>query len=236
MLRVTCGADRQASAGGLEMASHAKAAGHHKGFDIIRNEHRALAAVVHCFEHLLNEVRDHSLDPPFDAFELLLRYLAEFPDRFHHPKEDDYLFPAVAQRDPKAAALIGELQEQHENVVRMTKALRDALSDWQADPENGFAKFEAAARDYVTLQWEHMRLEETEILPVARAKLTETDWEAIDQAFGENEDPIFGDNPKGEFDRLFSQIVASAPAPWGLGARDEPKRKTLLERIGLVSD
>ena len=82
----------------------------------------------------------------------------------------------------------------------------------------------------------NMRLEETEILPVARDKLTEADWEAIDQAFGENEDPIFGDNPKGEFDKLFSQIVASAPAPWGLGAREEPKRKTLLERIGLVSD
>jgi len=218
------------------MTDQAKPPRRHKAFDIIRNEHRALAAVVHCFEHLLNEVRDHSLDPPFDAFELLLRYVAEFPDRFHHPKEDDYLFPAVARRDPEAAELIEELQQQHDTVVETTKALRAALADWEADPEGGFAAFDAKARDYLALQWEHMRLEETKILPVARSKLTEADWKTIDEAFFENDDPIFGDNPKHEFDQLFTRIVASAPAPWGLGTRHEPKRGNLLTRIGLRSE
>jgi len=218
------------------MTDQAKPPRRHKAFDIIRNEHRALAAVVHCFEHLLDEVRDHSLDPPFDAFELLLRYVAEFPDRFHHPKEDDYLFPAVARRDPEAAELIKELQQQHDSVVATTKALRAALADWEADPEGGFAAFDAKARDYLALQWEHMRLEETRILPVARNKLTEADWKTIDEAFSENDDPIFGDNPKQEFDQLFSRIVASAPAPWGLGTRHEPKRGNLLTRIGLRSE
>jgi len=218
------------------MTDQAKPPRRHKAFDIIRNEHRALAAVVHCFEHLLDEVRDHSLDPPFDAFELLLRYVAEFPDRFHHPKEDDYLFPAVARRDPEAAELIKELQQQHDSVVATTKALRAALADWEADPEGGFAAFDAKARDYLALQWEHMRLEETRILPVARNKLTEADWKTIDEAFSENDDPIFGDNPKQEFDLLFSRIVASAPAPWGLGTRHEPKRGNLLTRIGLRSE
>lgn len=218
------------------MIAQLKAAGRHKAYDIIRNEHRGLAAVVHCFEHLLDEVREKSLDPPFDAFELLLRYLAEFPDRFHHPKEDDYLFPAVARRDPEAAELIAELRQQHEDVVEMTSALKAALADWRTEPENGFEAFDAKARDYLALQWEHMRLEETRILPAAREKLTEADWETIDRAFSENDDPIFGDNPQREFDQLFTRIVASAPAPWGLGARHEPKRKNLLARIGLRSD
>ena len=210
-----------------------QAAARHSAFDIIRNEHRAIAAVVHCLEQLLKEVRDDALDPPFEVFELILRYLAEFPDRFHHPKEDDFLFPALADRDPSVGEVIRELQEQHEDCVRKTAVLAKLLAAWKADRMNGFAAFDQAARDYIAFQWEHIRLEETTILPAAREKLTETDWEAIDKAFDENDDPIFGANPQAAFNGLFRKIVATAPAPWGLGTRHETKRQNVLSRIGL---
>jgi len=210
-----------------------QAATRHSAVDIIRNEHRAIAAVVHCFEQLQKEVRDDALDPPFDVIELILRYLAEFPDRFHHPKEDDFLFPALAGRDPSVREVIRELQEQHEDCVRQTSALAGLLAAWKAGHKNGFEAFDQAASDYIAFQWEHIRLEETTILPAAREKLTETDWEAIDKAFDENDDPIFGANPQAAFDGLFRKIVATAPAPWGLGARHETKRHTVLSRIGL---
>lgn len=205
----------------------------HKAIDIIRDEHRAIAAVVHCFKQLLDEVRADALDPPFEAFELILRYLAEFPDRFHHPREDDFLFPALADRDPAAGEVIRELQQQHEEGFRKTAALQKALAAWKTDGRERFDAFEAAARDYIAFQWEHIRVEEAHILPAAREKLTEKDWEAIDEAFDKNEDPIFGANPKSEFDGLFRMIVATAPAPWGLGQRREPRRETFLSKIGL---
>lgn len=210
------------------------ATGRHSAFDIIRDEHRAIAAAVHCFEHLLNEVRADELDPPFEALELILRYLAEFPDRFHHPKEDDFLFPALGDRDPASGEVIRELQQQHEEGVRKTAALQKALAAWKADGQERFDAFDAAAQDYIAFQWEHIRVEESQILPAAREKLTEEDWEKIDEAFGENEDPIFGANPKAEFDGLFRMIVTSAPAPWGLGQRREPKHKNFLARVGLI--
>jgi branched-chain amino acid transport system ATP-binding protein len=210
-----------------------KAARRHSAFDIIRNEHRAIAAVVHCFEQILKEVRDDAMEPPFDVFELVVRYLEEFPDRFHHPKEDDFLFPALVERDPDAGEVIRELQQQHDDCVRQTTALGKLLAAWKADPEHGFAAFDRAAQEYIVLQWEHLRLEESDILPAAREKLTAKDWEAIDQAFNENEDPIFGSNPKAAFDGLFRKIVATAPAPWGLGTRNEPKRDTMLSKIGI---
>ena len=210
-----------------------KATKRHSGFDVIRDEHRAIAAVVHCFDHVLKDVRDAALDPPFEVFELILRYLADYPDRFHHPKEDDFLFPALANRDPATGEVIRELQQQHEEGIKMTAALQKALAAWKADGQDRFDAFDAAAQDYIAFQWEHIRVEETQILPAAREKLTEEDWEIIDQAFGENEDPIFGANPKAAFDGLFRMIVATAPAPWGLGTRKEPKRQNFLAKIGL---
>jgi branched-chain amino acid transport system ATP-binding protein len=210
-----------------------QAATRHRAYDIIRNEHRAIAAVIHCFEQILKEVRDQELDPPFDLFSLVIRYLAEFPDQFHHPKEDDYLFPAVSRRDPAAGEVIQELQEQHEDCVRKTATLARLLAAWKAGEEGSAEAFDQAARSYIAFQWEHIRLEETEILPAAREALSEQDWRTIDEAFGENDDPIFGANPQEAFNGLFRKIVATAPAPWGLGVRHEPKRSSTLSKIGI---
>jgi hemerythrin-like domain-containing protein len=211
-----------------------QAATRHRAYDIIRNEHRAIAAVIHCFDQILKEVREQELDPPFDLFELVLRYLSEFPDQFHHPKEDDYLFPALASRDGAVGEVISELQAQHEDCVRKTAGLVKLLAAWKDGAEGGQAAFDQAARDYIAFQWEHIRLEETEILPVARETLSEAEWQGIDTAFGENDDPIFGANPQAAFNNLFRKIVATAPAPWGLGPRHEPKRPSALSRIGLT--
>lgn len=196
----------------------------HRAYDIIRNEHRAIAAVIHCFEEILKEVRDEALAPSFELFALIIRYLAEFSDQYHHPKEDDYLFPAVAQCDREAGEVIRALQQQHEECARKTASLAKLLADWKAGMSGGEAAFHTAAREYIALQWEHMRKEETAILPVAREVLSEEDWAALDAAFEGNEDPIFGANPQAAFNGLFRKIVAIAPAPWGLGGRYEPKR------------
>jgi len=208
-----------------------QAATRHRAYDIIRNEHRAIAAVIHCLEQILKEVREDELDPPFDVLDLVVRYLAEFPDQFHHPKEDDYLFPAVARQDPAAAAVIHELQEQHEDCVRKTAGLASLLAAWKAGKAGSHEAFDQAAKSYVAFQWEHIRLEETKILPAARETLSEADWRTIDTAFGENDDPIFGANPQAAFNGLFRKIVATAPAPWGLGARHEPKRASTRSKI-----
>ena len=203
-----------------------------KALDIIRNEHRAIAAVLHCLSHILDEVRDESLEPPFDVFELAIRYLSEFSDRFHHPKEDDFLFPALSRRDPESRETLATLQKQHDEGRRLTEDLQAHLGTWKEHHPGGFRAFDKAAGEFIEFQWDHLKLEEGTIMPAAREKLTDEDWSAIDDAFNENEDPLFGANPKAAFDGLFRKIVAKAPAPWGLGAREEPKRETVLSRLG----
>ena len=81
---------------------------------IIQSEHRAIAAVVHCLEQLLWEVRAGELDPPpFDVFEQIVTYMRDFPDKLHHPKEDNYLFPVLAKRAPELGAAFDLLRRQH---------------------------------------------------------------------------------------------------------------------------
>ena len=50
--------------------------------------------------------------------------------------------------------------------------------------------------DYAALEWAHMRAEEDQLLPIAERALSAEDWEAINLAFRENDNPLFGIKPK----------------------------------------
>lgn len=78
--------------------------------------------------------------------------------------------------------------------------------------------FEAAAKNYLGFYLNHLKLEETVVLPAALGVLGEADWREIDAAFETNCDPLTGKYPRDPiYDRLFTRIVTQAPAPIGLG-------------------
>ena len=64
---------------------------------------------------------------------------------------------------------------------------------------------------------EHMRVEETQILPAAAKLLAPADWEVLDSAFQSTRDPLAGGEREPCYDRLFTRIVMTAPAPIGVG-------------------
>lgn len=190
---------------------------------IIQREHRAIAAVLYTFDHVLAEIRAGKIAPDFTLFGTILSYVQDFPDRFHHPKEDEVLFPLIAKRAPEVKETLAELQAQHHEGVRLTSELKWKLEAWQADPAKGFAAFDSAAQSFIEWQRKHIGLEERAILPAARAKLTAEDWVGADAAFADNDDPIFGRSPKKAYDQLLSKIASLAPEPYGLAARKAPE-------------
>ena len=69
---------------------------------IIQDEHRSLAAVLHGMLYLVREIRDRGMKPPFEVLGAMVYYIDAFPERFHHPKEDGYLFLRLRARCPEA--------------------------------------------------------------------------------------------------------------------------------------
>jgi branched-chain amino acid transport system ATP-binding protein len=190
---------------------------------IIQREHRALAAVLYTLDHVLADIRAGKVAPDFAFFDAVLSYVQDFPDRFHHPKEDEVLFPLIVKRAPEVKPVIEELQAQHHDGVRLTSDLKWKLDAWKADPK-AFAAFDEAARKFIDWQRKHMGHEERTVLPAAREKLTAADWIGADAAFADNDDPIFGKNPKQVYDQLLSKIASLAPEPYGLAERKAPEK------------
>jgi hemerythrin-like domain-containing protein len=182
----------------------------------LRNEHGSIAAVLHGLQYLSRDLRKPGVQPRLAVFRAMIYYIDAFPERFHHPKEDDWLFARLVQRAPGTAALVNELKQEHVEGGRMIRELEAALDRYEREAPAGADVFADEVDRYASFHWNHMRKEEQEILPLARKHLTEADLEEIEQAFAGHGDPI-ADMRERDFDALFARIVSIAPAPIGLG-------------------
>jgi hemerythrin-like domain-containing protein len=190
----------------------------HESIRIILDEHAALAAMLHSLRMMVKRGPGNEPGNFFDVLRAMLFYIDEFPERLHHTKETELLFPPVAQRSPHIREVIERLEKDHAHGEAAVRELQHLLLAWELIGESRRAAFELAVQRYLDFYLEHMRLEETVILPEAQKVLTQADWQALDEAFATNVDPLTGKYPRDPaYDRLFTRIVMRAPAPIGLG-------------------
>ncbi len=189
-----------------------------KSLQIIQEEHAALAAMLRSLSMMLERGPDKDPDRFFDVLRAMLFYIDEFPERLHHTKESDLLFPRVARVAPQTMEAIVQLEKDHAKSEAGVRELQHLLLAWELIGDSRHAAFETAAKRYIEAYMAHMRLEETAILPVAQQMLSDDDWKELDAAFATNCDPLTGKYPRDPaYDRLFTRIVMHAPAPIGLG-------------------
>lgn len=186
-----------------------------RSIDIIRSEHRALAAVLSALKAVVEGVDRKQFAPDFALLAAMLVYIDEVPEKLHHPKEDLYLFERLRQRSPQAVTLIERLEREHGEGYALTQELARALIKYQGTGEAAFPQFRDCVARYLDFNWRHLNCEEDELLPLAHSHLTRDDWAAIDAAFAANFDPWSGANR--EYADLFDRIVDMAPEPIGYG-------------------
>lgn len=169
---------------------------------LLRDDHRSLAAVL---QALLAQFDDPARRPDPTLLRAMLFYIEYFPERLHHPKEEQHLFVRLRARSAECDALLAELQAQHAAGAAQVGRLRALL---EAGDD---AVFAAAAQAFAQDQWRHMRLEESLVLPAASRHLRAEDWRAIAAAF-EAEVPPSLDTSE-SFDALASRLLELAAAP-----------------------
>jgi hemerythrin-like domain-containing protein len=183
---------------------------------IIEEEHRSLAAVLYGMLYVIREIRYVGIEPDFVLLWAMVHYIDTFMEEFHHPKEDAYLFKLLGSRYPGAAPLLDRLKQEHESGSVKLRQLQQALTRYQHGGRGAFLDFAALVADFAAFHWEHMRLEENELLPLATRHLTDADWDAVDAAFLGHTNPLLGAKQGNEHRDLFRRIVNLAPQPIGV--------------------
>ena len=185
---------------------------------IIREEHMALAAMLRSILLLLAQHRRLGTLPDFSILRAMLFYVDEFPEKRHHRKESELLFPKLRARTPLSHDVLDHLDHDHAHGERNIRDLEHALLGFEMMGEPRRQAFEQEAQRYVDFYLAHMAMEEREILPLAERVLTDDDWVELDEAFSANRDPLTGHEPEADYGALFKRIVNVVPAPIGLGA------------------
>ena len=189
----------------------------HATLQIIRDEHAALAAVLRSLLMMLERGPGDAPERFFDVLRAMLFYIDEFPERRHHPKESNLLFPRLVRVVPELMPVIRQLEADHMSGEGKVRELQHLLLGWELIGESRRMSFTDTARVYVAFYLAHMRTEETQVLPAAEEALGVADWVELDAAFARDRDPLAAGLRDPCYERLFTRIVLTAPAPIGVG-------------------
>ncbi len=182
--------------------------------EAIQDEHRALAAILNGLSRIVQDIEDGKLEPDYTLLASMIEYIAEMPDKLHHPKEDQ-IFALLRTKTRDEDGHLDRLEAEHRDTVHATSRLDRALVSYVQGGAANFPGFRDAVRAYIADEWVHLNTEERHILSAACRLFSAAEWEAINADFIRNGDPWSG--PDNRYADLFRRITSLAPAPIGVG-------------------
>ncbi len=144
--------------------------------------------------------------PDYPLLQNIMRYMTQYPDRFHHPIEN-LVFARLVKRDAGARADVDGLLEEHIEIGLAGRNFDKLLRTSRADSVEVREQLGAAGFAYIRSLREHMLKEEKKLFPLAMEILTKEDWQIIDEEIDAVEDPVFGAAVADGYQRLYQLIV-----------------------------
>jgi hemerythrin-like domain-containing protein len=195
----------------------------HASLTVIRREHRALSAMLRSILLLLDQHRKHDTLPDFAALRAMLFYVDEFPEKLHHPKESRLLFPKLRGHSAHTDAVLDRLDREHAHGELAIRELEHSLIGFEMmceteERDQRRQDFERSVKSYVDFYLDHMKTEESHVLPLAETVLGPEDWAELDAAFLTNLDPLAGSAASAAYKPLFLKILRALPASIGIGS------------------
>jgi hemerythrin-like domain-containing protein len=168
-------------------------------------EHRNIEKLLVVLEHEL-EIFDRGDRPDYEVIRAIVGYFEVYPDVYHHPQEDQ-VFARLKQRDPAAAAKIGDLAREHQKGAERLRRVAHAVDSVLADQEVLRQTVDTIIRDFIDHERRHMAMEESYFFPAAKQALRPEDWAEIASTLTPRNDPLFSDAVEERFDTVRAHIL-----------------------------
>ena len=190
----------------------------------LRAEHRHIATVMQLFSDQLQRIEAGESVDAHVVFEVM-DYMATWPDRYHHPRED-LIYSRVAELDKKAAEDVDTLQRDHDFTARRGQELLKDIERWREGEVKG-AALARAGREYIGHMYEHMNVEEKVVFPHIESVLSLEDWRELseDDELRAVSMPVFGPRVQREFRNMSRRLRR--------GVRRRVERGVVQEWVGI---
>ena len=142
--------------------------------DVLRDEHEAIELLLSAVEGMAGRLHGKGVYPRKDL-EAALTIVTEFADKCHHAKEERTLFPVLSKASPKVGAeLARRLTSDHIAFRKLVGTMKEQTAKGETD-EKARALLSKNLDTYVRLLREHIRIENTELLPEVERTIPEAE-------------------------------------------------------------
>lgn len=128
--------------------------------ELLINEHDVIQNVGRYIVEKENYWEDNPDDYARIVYKLL-DFFKVYSDEYHHIKEEEILFPALAKKnDVVSNGIVQELVEHHEQFREMVANIRNSLA------LNDFATTQKLLEEYIEMLQDHIAVENDELFPM----------------------------------------------------------------------
>ncbi len=181
----------------------------------LKRDHANIAKLLEILESEILAIKVGKT-PDYSLMQDIIRYMAQYSDRFHHPKED-LIFARLLKHDTGVRAEVEALIEEHILIAQAGQEFAGLLRASGVDSIESREQLVAAGMNYIRDLREHMSREEGKLFPIANAVITKKEWQFIDAATDAIDDPLFDDMNADDYQRLYRLITEqSESGRWAL--------------------
>jgi hemerythrin-like domain-containing protein len=175
--------------------------------DQIHYDHISMSKVLHIMEQEVFRI-EADMDPDYNLLVDGMRYMVNYSDAVHHPKEDA-LFDRLSEKKPDLTESIADIRQQHETLAEKSSQFYDIVKK-AAVAEEFVSKDEISGKghDYIGILRKHMNIEEGDLLRKAKKFLSKNDMVEVDQQYSAFSDPLLSDSLEREYNSLYHSLVS----------------------------
>ena len=171
---------------------------------LLRLEHGNLSKLLGLIE---DQLAAAEAGTPMDEelLSLASEYFSDYPDRCHHPKED-LVYKLLSKRDPDSCSGLRDLLAEHRRLHELTEAFAKAVRHMREPPQAAKPHPPEVMREFTEHYRQHMRNEEERFFRLAEERLSKDDWDSLDFAMFDRDDPLFDHAAERRFSALGRRI------------------------------
>lgn len=172
---------------------------------IIRDEQRALSAILRAWLDMLVAAKDSGVAPDVRLMRIMVRFIETLPVARHHPRKQAFLFGRLRRRTFKVDAELDELVRQHQRDSQWASALAETVERYATG--GPLTELARTVDHYTQFAWALMGREQGVILPAAQRYLNAGDWDDINASYCEAASAHGGGNQDRPFDALLAYVA-----------------------------
>lgn len=176
----------------------------------LAKDHAQIGSLLDVLDWEMKGVQCHRA-PRYEIVFAILTYLRDYPELFHHPKEDA-IYRYLQYRLPLVTAAIQDILTEHATLQSQGEELQVLIQERGSEDRYWRHQITRMMRQYLDCYREHIRLEDAYFLPAASRFLTPENLDEAARSHRGPEDLMAPGETAQTYEELRAGILRASPA------------------------